>query len=296
MLPELDFIADIVEEQLAKGHLRWMANFSDIYRDYVLDGFKVPVYALGGLEEKGFFLSRIFSFFVTPKYKVHFLLHMADEVGARSLKKLVGICKKNFGKDDWIMIGVVQRKPMRRETRYAILSIEDRRVGIAAYSLAGEDGLSSNTTLGRSLKKRLRLGELRFEAFDLPDFLKSVAIIFFMGTLGLVSLLFINLPTVSPLSLLFLFLLSIIFGYQLYRTRYHTILSLNDLGFKVWKGKSHIEGNWSEFEDVSIHITNKRESYIRLSSKDKTVDLPVSRIGLSRRDVYNAITKTLTKR
>ncbi len=296
MLPELDFISDIVEEQLAKGHLRWMANFTDIHRDYALDGFKVSVYASGGLEEKGFFLSRIFSFFVTPKYGVHFLLHTADEVGAQSLKKLVETCKKNFMKDDWIMIGIVQKRPIRRETKYAILSTDDRRVGIAAYSLTTKEGLSSNTTLGKSLKKRLKLGELRFEAFDLPDFLKSVTIIFSLGTLGLLLLSFINIPAVSPLTLLFMFLLSVIFGYRLYKTRYHTILTMNDRGFKVIKGKSHVEGDWSDYEDASIHISNKRESYIRLSSKDKTVDLPVTRIGLSRRDTYNAITKTLSKK
>lgn len=296
MLPELEFITDIVEERLAKGGLRWLANFTEIYRDYTIGEFRVPIYALGSLTEKGFFLSKVFSLFVTPKYKVHLLLHTTNEVSVKSLRKLILSCKRKFGDDDWILIGVVQKEPVQKGVRNIVLNIADDKVGIATYSLASKDEISSNNVLGRSLKKNLKLCEAKFEAFDLPDYMKSVAIVFMVCTLCLVSLFFLRLLTVEPLSLLITLLISVILGYALYKNTYHPSLLLDDQGFKVGKGKTYIEGKWSDFKDVSIHISSTRESHIRLHSKKKTVDLPVSRIGLSRRELYNAIKLKVTKK
>jgi hypothetical protein len=57
---ELDFIIDMVEEQLVKGGLRWLANFNEIQRDYPVGNTRFSVYASGGLQERGFFLSKIY--------------------------------------------------------------------------------------------------------------------------------------------------------------------------------------------------------------------------------------------
>lgn len=295
-LPRLDFLADLVEEQIAKGHLRWLANFSEIHRDHAIGDFRVPIYAVGGLEERGFFLSRIFSFFVTPKYKVHFVLYTAAKVSAESLRKLVRSCKRKFGIDDWILIGVVQKKPMEKAMKNAVSSIDDRRVGIAAYSLASKDEIESNNVLGRSLKKRLKLTEVKFEPIDVPDYFKSIAIVFSLGVLSLVAMLSLSLPAVTPLSLLITFFFSVVLGYPVYKNRYHVVLSLDDHGFRLRRGRTLTEGKWSGFEDAWIHFDSKRESYIRLYSKGKSVDLPVSRVGFSRKEVYNAIKERVRKK
>ncbi len=296
MVSELDFISDLVEERLAKGGLRWLANFTEIYRDYTLGDLRIPIYALGRLTEKGFFLSRVFSAFVTPKYKVHFLLYTCAELITKSLRKLILSCKSKFGDDDWILIGVAQRKPIEKAVRKAVFNIADDKVGVAVYSLASKEETASNNVLGRSLKRNLKLCEAKFEAFDLPDYMKSVAIVFFISTLALLSLVFLRLVSVTPLSLIITLLLSIILGYPLYKHRYHTHLLLDDQGFRVGRGKTYIEGRWSDFEDVSIYVGSSRESYIRLHSKEKTVNLPVSRIGLSRREAYNLIKEKVAKK
>ncbi|MDH5702184.1 MAG: hypothetical protein OEZ12_05360, partial [Candidatus Bathyarchaeota archaeon] len=114
MSQELNFIVDMMEEQLARGNLRWLANFTEIYRDFALGDFVVPIYAVGSLTEKGFFLSRIFSFFVTPKYKIHFLLYTSAELSVKSLRKIILSCKRKFGADDWIFITLVHSKPLEK--------------------------------------------------------------------------------------------------------------------------------------------------------------------------------------
>ena len=293
---ELDFITDMMEERLAKGNLRWLANFTEIYRDYALGDFTVPVYAVGSLTEKGFFLSRVFSFFVTPKYKIHFLLYTPTELSVKSLRKLVISCKRKFGADDWIFITLVQAKPMEKAVKSAVLNLADEKVGVAAYSLASKSEISSDNVLGRALKKHLKLTEARFEPINVPDYVKSVAIVFSLGTLFLVALLFLGVYTNMPLSLLIMLAFSIIAAYPIYKRRYHTIFSVNAKGFKLWKGGDLVEGRWSDYKDVSIYINPQHETYIRLYSKKETFDIPLSRVGLSRKEAYNAIKQMLKKK
>jgi len=299
MSQELGFIADMMEERLAKGNLRWLANFTEIYRDYALGNFIIPIYAVGSLTEKGFFLSRIFSAFVTPKYKIHFLLYATTELSVKSLRKLILSCKHKFGADDWIFITLVQAKPIEKNVKNAVLSLADEKVGVAAYSVASKKEISSDNVLGRGLKKNLKLTEARFEPFHVPDFMKSVAIVFSLGTLLLIALLFFDLSGLVDymfLSLLILLAFSIIAAYPIYRRRYHTVFSVNGKGFKLWKGENLVEGRWSNYTDVSIYVNPQRETYIRLHSKKETFDIPLSKVGLSRKEAYNAIKQILKKK
>ena len=296
MSQELGFITDMMEEQLAKGNLTWLANFKEIYRDYTLGNFIIPIYAVGSLTEKGFFLSRIFSFFVTPKYKIHLLLYTTTELTVKSLRKLILSCKRKFGADDWIFITLVQAKPVEKAVKSAVLNLADERVGVAAYSLASKSEISSDNVLGRALKKNLKLTEARFEPLNVPDYLKSVAIVFSLGTLFLVALLFLGVYTNMLLALLIMLAFSIIVAYPIYKRRYHTVFSLNSKGFKLWKGRELVEGRWSEYTDISIHITPQHETHIRLYSKEGTFDIPLSRVGLSRKEAYNAIKQILKKK
>jgi len=288
----------MMEEHLAKGNLTWLANFNEIYRDYVLDDFTVPVYAVGSLTERGFFLSRMFSFFVTPKYKIHFLLCTPTELSVKFLRKLILSCKRKFGADDWIFIALVYSKPLEKGVKDDISNLADERVGVAAYSLASKDEVASDNVLGRALKKHLKLTEAKFETINVPDYLKSVAIVFSLGTLFLVALLFLGLgiSRFMPLALLIMLAFSIIAAYPMYKRRYHTVFSLDGKGFKFWKGGDLIEGKWSNYTDVSIYITPRREACIRLHSKERAFDIPLSKVGLSRKEAYNAIKQILKKK
>jgi hypothetical protein len=296
MSQELGFITDMMEEQLAKGNLRWLANFKEIYRDYALDAFIIPIYAVGSLTEKGFFLSRIFSAFVTPKYKIHFLLYTSIELSIKSMRSLILSCKRRFGADDWVFITLVQAKSIEKAVKSAVLNLADDNVGLAVYSLASKDEVSSDNVLGRALKKQLKLTEARFEPLNVPDYLKSATIVFSLGALFLVALLFLGVYANNMLlSLLIILAFSIIAAYPIYKRWYHTVFSVNSKGFKLWKGRDLAEGRWSDYTDISIHITQQHDIHIRLHSKEETFDIPLSRVGLSRKEAYSAIKQMLKK-
>jgi len=291
-------IVDLVEEQLTKGKFRWLANFKELYKNYRIGEFTFPLYATGGLEERGFFLSRIFSAFVTPKYKVHFLLYSAPKIDMKLVRNLIIQSKKRFTGEDWIFLGLFQANPIDKNVKEAVENIADKRVGIVLHSLASKDVIASKNVLGKALQKHLKIAEAKFEAFDLPNYLKSFAITFFLCILALIAIAFLgNFPQiVRPETILVVATISLIAGHKLYKTRYHTTLTLTKNGFELREGKTIKKHKWIEFDEITISITPRYETYIRLRAKKKTLDLPLSRIGISRKDAYTLIRQLIKKK
>jgi hypothetical protein len=100
---------------------------------------------------------------------------------------------------------------------------------------------------------------------------------------------------VNPLSLLLAIVVSLPISYRLYKVRYHTTLFIDNKGFQLWEGRSVKKGKWSNFSDVTIYVTSKRETCLRLYSKDGNIDLPLSRTGLSRKETYTMIKQLINK-
>jgi hypothetical protein len=315
---ELDYIIDLVEERLSEGKFRWLANFSEIQRDYAIEDVVFPIYAYGSLQERGFFLSKIYSALVTPKYKTHFLLYTSREINSKVFRKLILLCKKRFGVDNWVFLSIVQSQPLQKAVKDAVKNSADKSIGVATFSLASKEKVTSDNVLGKGLAKQLQLTDAKvtsdnvlgkgaaeqlqltdakFDAFDWPDYLKSFTIIFLLGIL---VLLFIALSgsqeAVQPLTLTILAVFSIILGYRLYKTRYHTTLTLSKSGFQLKKGKNVIEDKWSNYKNATLFITPQLETCIRLHSKDETFDLPISRVGLARKDIYSTIRELVRKK
>jgi len=293
---ELDFAIDMVEEQLVRGNLRWLANFNEIHKNYKIGDVTFPLYAQGSLQEKGFFLSRIFSAFVTPRYKVHLLIYTEQNFDPKLIRKLVLACKSKFDAEDWIFLGLVQRDALQKATKDAVANIADKNVGVVVYSLASEEKICSENVLGKGLAKQLKLTEASFEAFDLPNYLKSFTITFSIVVLFLVFLALSGLQNIiNPLSMLIAVAVSLIIGHRLYKNHYHMKLSIDSKGFQIWEGKSVRKGSWTDFSDVAIYVTPKRETCLRLYSKNGSVDLPLSRVGLSRKETYVIVKQLIGK-
>jgi len=287
----------MAEEQIVKGNFRWLANFNEIHRDYAISDITFPIYASGGLQEKGFFLSKIFSALVTPKYKIRLLLYTTTEFDPKLLRKIILSCKSKFGSEDWIFLGLVQSKPFEKSVKETITNTADKTVGVAAFSLASKETVTSNNVLGKGLAKQLKLTEAKFEAFDIPDFLKSFTATFTLGTLLLVALRLSGIQeAIQPLTFILLFPFCLIIGHRIYKTRYHVSLVLNAKGFQLKEGKKITDGKWLDYTDLTIHITPKLETCLRLHKKEETFDLPVSRVGIPRKEAYNTIKQLIRRK
>lgn len=287
---ELNFVADMVEEQLIRGNLRWLANFNEVQRDYAVGNVRFQIHASGSLQEKGLFLSRIYSTLVTPKYAIHFLLYTGADIDSKLLRTIILSCKNKFGSDDWVFLALVQTQPLSRGLREAITGMDEKSLGITAYGLTSKETVFSNNVLGKGLAKSLKLTEAKFEAFDLPNYLKSFVITLFLSTMLLVVLAFSGLrEAVGPLALLLATGFSLVVGYSVYKSRYHTTLMLDSKGFRLLQGSKINEGRWSDYADVSIYIAPNRETFLRLQGSEHRFDLPLSRAGISRKETFSAI-------
>ena len=287
---ELTFITDLVEEQLIKGRFRWLANFNEIRRDYSVEDMVFPIYASGGLQERGFLLSRVYSAFVVPRYKVHLFLYTAPEISKESLKKVIFALKRKFEAPDWVFLILVQGQPIGKTLKDAIEEITDKNVGIAAYGLGAKETVTSNNVLGRGLAKQLKPNEAKYDNFDVPNYLKSFTATFAMGITLLVVLGLSGLAiAIQPATILVMLVISIVLGQVIYKSRYHMSVIIDSKGFKLREGRKTTEKKWRDYSGLSIYISPKLETFLRLKSKDETFDLPLSRTGLPRRETYNMV-------
>ena len=296
-MSELTLVNDLVEEKIVKGDLRWLANFNEVRRDYAVETIVFPIYASGGLQERGFFLSRIFSTLVVPRYKIRFLLYTSPEIDASFLRKMILTCKNKFDPDDWIFLALVQSQPFKKELKDTVTSVGEKTVGIVAYSLAQNETVYSNNVLGKGLAKQLKLTEAKFESFDVPNYLKSFTLTFALGTFLLVIISLLGArQAISPLTLLVMAFFSLIIGQLIYKSRYHMSISIDSKGFQLRQGKKVTKGKWSDYTSLSIFVSSGRETYLRLSSKKDTFDLPLSRVGMPRRETYNIIRQLIKRK
>jgi hypothetical protein len=294
---ELTFITDLIEEQLIKGRFRWIANFNEIRKGYGVEDLTFPIYASGGLQEKGFLLSRIYSTLVVPRYKVHLLVYTAPEISRDLVRKIVFALKRKFEAPDWVFLILVQGQPLGNALKEGIEDVNDKNLGIAAYGVGGKDTATSNNVLGRGLAKQLKPNEAKYENFDVPNYLKSFTATFALGIGLLVFFGLSGLPiAIQPVTILIMLVFAVILGYAIYKSRYHMSVTIDSKGFSLREGRKTTERKWSSYSSLSIYISPKLETLLRLKSKDETFDLPLSRTGLPRRETYNMVKQIIKGR
>lgn len=126
------------------------------------------------------------------------------------------------------------------------------------------------------------------------DLLKS-CMIFFIIQAVIVILFFSEIwYSEIPYRLLMLSIniaISAVFGWRLYKQRYHPVFSYDDRGFTLKQGNKEETGHkWSEFSKVSLIRTEHGDFSIRLHNSD-FFDLPTSKLKLNPFDFRSEVTK-----
>jgi len=157
--------------------------------------------------------------------------------------------------------------------------------------------VTSSNVLGRGLAKQLKLNEVKYENFDVPNYLKSFTATFALGVFLLVFFALSGLrEAISIITISFMLIFSIVVGYVIYKSRYHMSVSIDSKGFQLREGKKIKEGKWTDYSGLSIFVSPKLETFLRLKSKDTTFDLPLSRNGLPRRETYSMVKQLMKKK
>lgn len=150
-----------LEKAMMKGRGRWVADFNESFRDFRVGDVTFDVFISGNTREKGFLVSRLFSFFLNPNYEVGFFAIRTDrnnEPNSRRLKKWIFAVKSCMRKSEmrwaWlVMIGDTLNESVTK----TLAEAADPSIGIGYLDVNGRQIVSSENFLGRQLKRYLKV-------------------------------------------------------------------------------------------------------------------------------------------
>ena len=150
-----------IEKAMMKGRGRWVANFDESFREYRVGDVTFDFFISGNTREKGFLVSRFFSFFLNPNYEVGFFAVSAgleSEPNSRRLRKWILAVKSCMRKAEmkwaWlVLVGSTISDSFAKQVQEAV----DQAVGIAYVDVDRRQVVCSENYLGRQLKRYLRV-------------------------------------------------------------------------------------------------------------------------------------------
>ena len=144
-----------------KGRGRWVANFNESFRGYTVGDVIFDVFISGNTREKGFLVSRFFSFFLNPNYEVGFFAIATgpeNEPNSRHLRKWILAAKSCMRKSEmkwaWlVLVGATINDSFMKQIQEAT----DSSLGVAYVDVDSRQVWCSENYLGRQLKRHLRI-------------------------------------------------------------------------------------------------------------------------------------------
>ena len=160
-IESIDEVVENVERIMIKGRGRWVADFNESFRAYRVGDVTFDVFISGNTREKGFLISRFFSFFLNPNYEVGFFVVSAgleNEPNSRRLRKWILAVKSCMRKAEmkwaWlVLVGSTISDSFAKQVQEAA----DPAVGIAYVDVDRRQVVCSENYLGRQLKRYLRI-------------------------------------------------------------------------------------------------------------------------------------------
>jgi hypothetical protein len=111
-----------------------------------------------------------------------------------------------------------------------------------------------------------------------------LGLLVFWSGCGFLTVGDIIMPRGPLLRLLFLGLvlsLSAVLAWVLYKNFYHTVLSYDENGFELQRGRGRVAGKWGDFSDVSLFHVGRGQFVVRLYKDDgQFEEIPASDLKL----------------
>ena len=158
------------ERALIKGSARWVADFNEFFRDYPLGNITFDLFARGRTRNRGLFLSRFFAWTALPDYSVSLFCVDATESGRLSverLRRMIEVALQTVRSKElkWAWLIAISGQELSPQVVSFVSRYDRYELGLAAASTLTRELVVSNTHIGRSIKKQLKLGKL-LRAFD----------------------------------------------------------------------------------------------------------------------------------
>jgi len=117
-------------------------------------------------------------------------------------------------------------------------------------------------------------------------------IVFVLQAIVVLIAPFIGEPIVRVSILVVNVIISVLLGWRLYKSLYHTVFTYDNEGFTLKKGRKDVNSClWNEFSRVSLFRTESGELSVRLYRDSEHFDLPASKLKLNPFTFRHEVTK-----
>lgn len=153
MLSSQEYLAKF-EYNLMVKEGRWIADFSESFLDYPMDGVTFSLFIRGGMRPKGFALSRLAAFMFVPNYQAAcFALETAPN-GPYFTKILQNM--KRYRKDEdiaWTWLVILNESKFSPQLVARVEKNDDRNTGIALIDLSTEEIITSQSYVAKRMPR-----------------------------------------------------------------------------------------------------------------------------------------------
>ncbi|MFQ5891189.1 MAG: hypothetical protein ACE5HW_00155 [Candidatus Methanofastidiosia archaeon] len=124
-----------LEEQLMIKKGKWLADFNESFRDFEVNGNDFLMYLEGETRTKGFLLSKIAAFLLTPNYKVGVFVYLLKN--ERDFQRIVLSLEKLKKKEDmeWLWLIFLKENKFSKNLIERVERDNSKRVGIGLLNL-----------------------------------------------------------------------------------------------------------------------------------------------------------------
>ena len=157
---EIEEYLNSLENNLMFGAGRWVADFSESFRNFKIGGRTFDLYMRGGVRPKGVFLSRIFAAFTLPNYEVAFYAMRVPEDGfdLDEILKTVAERSKTAGAE-WTWLLLLRNGAFPEKIAKRVENFGEPRIGLALGDIAAGDFNASSNVLGRKALSLIRVAK-----------------------------------------------------------------------------------------------------------------------------------------
>lgn len=150
-----------IEKSLMLGRGRFIADFTESFRNYRVDNVIFDAFLHGNTRMKGFLLSRLFSATINPNYYVAcFMISIADNKGfdKKFLSELLHAVRARMKEDEmrWAWLFIFAAKGANAP-RKMIEGLKDQFIGVAMVDVNSGNIVHSDSYIGKQAKRFIRI-------------------------------------------------------------------------------------------------------------------------------------------
>jgi hypothetical protein len=146
-----------LEQNLMTGSARWIADFTESFRDHTVDGLRFDMLLRAKTRVKGFFLSNIMSFFILPNYRAACFVCGSDQA-KRGLHPLLVTVSRYMEDEElnWCWLVILGHGSFPGKLRKAVARNDEREFGVALVDLDSQEIMTNPSFMGKRMARHIR--------------------------------------------------------------------------------------------------------------------------------------------